>query len=658
MRKRRFYAMAFLLVAMLVAVPTKYLISQDMRPPLTYFVINDVSGSMNDRFPAPIQARLSDSTKLLDVQRRLSLLADHLPNNTRVIVTKFDHELSQVCDIKLSSVKQRKALRDAFTSITSREGSTFLWRTVDNQLALAQRIVESNPEARVRILLYTDGNDMENNPKYSHKTIIRKYGKILQSVVALDWVTIGYDLKGDVKSALKKQGVNFTRADQPADIVPLRAGFLLSKIKAKVGQEIGLHDQSLGVEINQRVVDWGDKTPYETGEVLRHSYKAPGVYLVRYEIRSASGKKDIASQQIVVSAPDPLKAELNLSKYIVKVGESFTVIDVTKGEVASRHFNYGVNKTSNSVSFAATFDSPGEKQIRLTVTDKYGQESNAVANISVELPAGPIAKIEASSTSVHVGEEIVFSDRSKGSVASRNWRHENFTSSDSTLRLSFDRADTHAVFLDVSDQFGQSSTTHINVTAKLPVGPKAGFRFSRDAVSPGDDVTLINQSSNAVRFLWTVDNEKVLVDEHPTLMVHRYGDIKIELEVWDRFDQPHSVSQVLAVPLPAKPTAAFKVPSYAKPGQDLLIEDESSGVIDGDGEWYLDDELVGSDRDVRVSPKTPGLHTVRRVVFGPGGTSELERELHVSSFELPRACLLYTSPSPRDRQKSRMPSSA
>ena len=30
----------------------------------------------------------------------------------------------------------------------------------------------------------------------------------------------------------------------------------------------------------------------------------------------------------------------------------------------------------------------------------------------------------------------------------------------------------------------------------------------------------------------------------------------------------------------------------------------------------------------------------------------------ISNFHLPYSCLLYTSPSPRDRQKSRMPSSA
>ena len=36
----------------------------------------------------------------------------------------------------------------------------------------------------------------------------------------------------------------------------------------------------------------------------------------------------------------------------------------------------------------------------------------------------------------------------------------------------------------------------------------------------------------------------------------------------------------------------------------------------------------------------------------------MRRSLKPTSFRLWRNCLLYTSPSPRDRQKSRMPSSA
>ena len=40
------------------------------------------------------------------------------------------------------------------------------------------------------------------------------------------------------------------------------------------------------------------------------------------------------------------------------------------------------------------------------------------------------------------------------------------------------------------------------------------------------------------------------------------------------------------------------------------------------------------------------------------GIKVLAIEKEKETYNLPRACLLYTSPSPRDRQKSRMPSSA
>ena len=38
--------------------------------------------------------------------------------------------------------------------------------------------------------------------------------------------------------------------------------------------------------------------------------------------------------------------------------------------------------------------------------------------------------------------------------------------------------------------------------------------------------------------------------------------------------------------------------------------------------------------------------------------AEQERKIFLTKIHIPDTCLLYTSPSPRDRQKSRMPSSA
>ena len=51
------------------------------------------------------------------------------------------------------------------------------------------------------------------------------------------------------------------------------------------------------------------------------------------------------------------------------------------------------------------------------------------------------------------------------------------------------------------------------------------------------------------------------------------------------------------------------------------------------------------------SPRQPGIVPQPRLPSPPISSS-------LTSFCHPKACLLYTSPSPRDRQKSRMPSSA
>ena len=58
----------------------------------------------------------------------------------------------------------------------------------------------------------------------------------------------------------------------------------------------------------------------------------------------------------------------------------------------------------------------------------------------------------------------------------------------------------------------------------------------------------------------------------------------------------------------------------------------------------------------KKEPLFPGVFGI----FGHGNVACLGQALEENQKELPtyRGCLLYTSPSPRDRQKSRMPSSA
>ena len=154
-------------VALILAAST--LSAQEMRSPLTYIVVVDISYSMEDQFAAPIQAVLSDSSKLQDVNRRVALLAKHVPAGTRVIVTTFDHRMFEVCDLKIDNNLNRQELIDAFASIKGKQGSTFLWSTLDKKLTQASEIIDEFPEGRVRVLLYSDGQDEEKNPEFSHQ---------------------------------------------------------------------------------------------------------------------------------------------------------------------------------------------------------------------------------------------------------------------------------------------------------------------------------------------------------------------------------------------------------------------------------------------------------------------------------------------------------
>ena len=67
-----------------------------------------------------------------------------------------------------------------------------------------------------------------------------------------------------------------------------------------------------------------------------------------------------------------------------------------------------------------------------------------------------------------------------------------------------------------------------------------------------------------------------------------------------------------------------------------------SGVFQGEGTWFLR----------QAAP------AARIICVDPSPITTLQYKDPNATYLMGRACLLYTSPSPRDRQKSRMPSSA
>ena len=92
----------------------------------------------------------------------------------------------------------------------------------------------------------------------------------------------------------------------------------------------------------------------------------------------------------------------------------------------------------------------------------------------------------------------------------------------------------------------------------------------------------------------------------------------------------------------------------------MIPEDEAEGELK---EWYdrLRDPWGGVDDIMRIHsislPTMKGHYELyKSAMTGNPDLSRKEREM--IAIVVSSICLLYTSPSPRDRQKSRMPSSA
>ena len=67
--------------------------------------------------------------------------------------------------------------------------------------------------------------------------------------------------------------------------------------------------------------------------------------------------------------------------------------------------------------------------------------------------------------------------------------------------------------------------------------------------------------------------------------------------------------------------------------------------------------ILGQQLTSNLSPEGTGQN-VQPTVASQGASTLHKQSSDKNNPALPYTCLLYTSPSPRDRQKSRMPSSA
>ena len=91
---------------------------------------------------------------------------------------------------------------------------------------------------------------------------------------------------------------------------------------------------------------------------------------------------------------------------------------------------------------------------------------------------------------------------------------------------------------------------------------------------------------------------------------------------------------------------------YLNENLDVSTEDAQAAATE-----YATNKSADALKKLRKACEPKRLDLLRQLNSAPGGTERLVR-MREDLLGMLKDCLLYTSPSPRDRQKSRMPSSA
>ena len=180
-------------------------------------------------------------------------------------------------------------------------------------------------------------------------------------------------------------------------------------------------DSSLGIDIVDHRIDWGDGTPFQGGEILSHSYKQPGEYLIRYWVKTKSGEISKSEKKIRIAAPTAPVAKIDLQNRTYHVGEKVAVRDASGRQDIQRIWSSNGRTLGTDASMTWEVRNPGVVELSLQITDRFGQSSKDTVQIQVAKPSGPTAKFRFASAKVKPGESITMINESSDNVVRYGW---------------------------------------------------------------------------------------------------------------------------------------------------------------------------------------------------------------------------------------------
>lgn len=482
--------------------------------PHAYYVLVDTSTSMSEVPKQPKVPTDWTQPKMAEVRRQLGEFCAGLPSETEVRIFTFDRDFREGPQVTIAGDAQRDELRKFFATLQPIGNATFAWNSLNRVLGKAAEYVRAAPGARVRVLMYTDGED--NDPsKPDLRKMLSAYKDLLKNEIKPTIVTLGFTLEMDATDALTEAGVEHTAAYEPQ--LPLIATLDWEPRQPTPRDAVRFIDCSMGAIVDH-AWDFGDgATSHE--KAPRHKYNSPGEYVVRLTIRDTKGVSRSSDRKIVIGKATPLKPSAKVFPAEVHAGEPVQFVNESQGSIAGYAWAFGDGEESSEANPRHVYQTPGDYTLKLTVigTDDERQSIELRAAVHVLPPEPPTVEFAMAPLEATVGETIQFFDRSIGLISERAWDFGDGTpiASERDQQHRYSKPGQYAVKLVARGPGGEASSTFSISVAPTPP-PVARFVVGVTRPRTGDEIAFTDTSQGRVdRATWDFgepDASPVVVD--------------------------------------------------------------------------------------------------------------------------------------------------
>ncbi len=364
----------------------------------------------------------------------------------------------------------------------------------------------------------------------------------------------------------------------------------VSRVNESVSFNASAADEVDGDAIDSIVWDFGGGAT-GSGQSVQHSFASPGQKSVTMTVTDAAGESTVVTHGLRVNAP-PSASFTTGSPISVGQNVSLDASNTTDDAALSNSgFEWDLDNDGQfddavGQQITPSFSTPGQKTVRLRVTDSEGESDSATQTVTVlALNTPPQAAFNFSPTRPNVNQSVSFdgsgsSDDQPIPSTGYDWDLDGDGQYDDatgpTPTTSYGTPGTRTVGLRVTDLANESDTVSHTLVVNAP--PSAAFGFTPQAPVTGQAVSFNGSASTddlalaEGAFTWDLDGDSQFDDatgRQPSITYATAGTRTVGLRVTDSGGvadvQTASVTVTLAN---TPPQPAFTIsPGDPEPGR-------------------------------------------------------------------------------------------